>query len=332
MHDVRRPVGVSVCPSSLASTRRHVSRPPPATLDLDPCPRPRRAPGVPHDICDLYTDPDHRSPCGRHRRRPLRGRRSLRGQRRDRRGQRLHRRAPRGAAAQAPVRQARRRQLRDACRRAGAAAPATPAQRPLVLQPGGPGRRRCGLPLHAARRRRSDRQEAARRRRQGHRPQRRLPAGRRHLRRVVRGAPVPRAAPRRLRPHRAAPRRSGRGRPGRQSRLLPDGRPAGGSAAQATRALRRHHRRQVRGERRRQDAQVRDALLQRRLRPRRLRGAVAPALPGDRRAGWRRSRPRTASARRRPGRARRPPRAGRRRSPSSRTWSRCSGGSARRST
>ena len=203
---------------------------------------------------------------------------------------------------------------------------------PGVLQPGRARRGGRRLPLHAARRRGADRQEAARRRRQGDRPQRRLPARRRDLRRVVRGAPASRAAPRRVRPHRAAPGRGGRGGPGGQPRLLPDGGAAGGGPAQAARPRRRDHRRQVGRERRRQDAQVRDPLLQRRLGPRRLRRAVAPALPGDRRRARRRHGQGRATARRRAGRGRRPPRARRRRSPSCRTSCRCSGASARPST
>ena len=100
---------------------------------------------------------------------------------------------------------------------------------------------------------------------------------------MVRGAPASRAAARRLRAHRAAPRRGRSGDARRQSRLLPHGGASGAGAAPAAGPARRRHRRQVGGERRRQDAQGRDALLQRRLGPRRLRSGHSPALPGDRR-------------------------------------------------
>ena len=64
-----------------------------------------------------------------------------------------------------------------------------------LLQPGRPGRRGRRLPLHAARRRGADRQAVAGRRCQGHRPVRGLPAGRRDLRGLVRGAPAPELLP-----------------------------------------------------------------------------------------------------------------------------------------
>ena len=116
--------------------------------------------------------------------------------RRHRRRQRLHRRPARRAAAASPLGEAHAGQLGDAGREAGAARTCRAcAPTSTFCAPGRGGRRGRRLRLHAARRGGAGGQAPPRRRRPGDRPQRRLPPGGGGVRRVVRGAPVSRAAP-----------------------------------------------------------------------------------------------------------------------------------------
>ena len=254
--------------------------------------------------------------------------RPLRRQCRHRRRQRLHRRAARRAPAPPPLGQAHPHELRDARRRAGAAAPAAGAHRP---RRSAPGTSLSGVDVafvctpHGAGG--AGRQAPARRRRPGRSTcsaDFRLDAD--AYAEWYGEHPHPGAA---ARPSTGSPSCTASEVAGadarRQPRLLPHGGAAGAGAAQAARPARRRHRRQVGRERRRQVAERPHPLLQRRLRPRRLRRGHAPPLPGDRRRPGGDAPASAPSAR--PGGP-----APLRRSPSSRTWCRCSAASARRST